>query len=400
MAKRAAQNALQMKLMNRLRVLRLIRRGTASRSELATETGLTRAAMSLIVADLVREGLLIETGLRRSMAGRKPVLLELRPGYAYSMGLTISRSGAEAGLLDLSGRLLYRAPIELSASSQSDAVHQIRQALRSLRSAGRTPPGRLLGLGISTPGPVDAPAGIILNPPNFDLWHDVRLCDKLKGLAEGRAFLENNSQALTMAEKAYGKGRECNSFVLLVVESGIGAGIMRGEERHSGWRGFGNEVGHTSINHEGPRCGCGLHGCVEVYASVPAVLARARKHHPRLQSWPEFVDLAHTGDAACRGLVNDQARALSTALVNVLNIFELEAVILTGDILYRGEMLRASVEREINQTAINRRLHHIPVHLSTLGEHSALRAAAGIATEKFFQGELEPDGTSLFGGRA
>jgi predicted NBD/HSP70 family sugar kinase len=396
MKTRTVQNALQMKFMNRLRVLRLIRRGAVARSELAAETGLTRAAMSLIVADLIDEGLLAETGLRSSSAGRKPVLLELRPQYAYAIGLTISRTGAEVGLVDLSGRLLFHLPVKLSRSSRAKTMLEIKQALRDLLASRDLVKGRRLGLGISTPGPVDVSTGTILNPPNFDLCHGVKLGEILKDIAGDHVFLENNSQALTMAEQAYGIGRDCASFAVLVVESGIGAGIVRGEERHTGWRGFGNEVGHTSINFKGPRCRCGLRGCVEVYASVPAVLQRAQKIHPRLKTWQDFVDLQHTGDSACRQLLEEQARALATALVNVLNIFELEAVVLTGDILYRGEMLRYLVEQYVNQTAINRRLRHIPVRLSNLGEHAELAAAAGIATEKFFQGELRPDVNAIF----
>lgn len=389
MTKRTVQNAAQMKFMNRLRILRLIRSGPVARSELAVKTGLTRAAISLIVADLLDEGAIVETGIRSSATGRKPILLELRPGYAYSVGLSISRAEAEVGVVDFSGHLVRRSPLSLRNSSRAQALRQIGQAVMRMIASGS--PGQLLGLGISMPGPVDVMTGTVLNPPNFTFWHGARMRDGLRDIAAGRVFLENNAQALTMAEKAYGKGREFNSFLLLVVESGIGAGIYRGEERHTGWRGFGNEVGHTSINFEGPLCGCGLKGCVEVYASVPAVLGKARIRHTKLQHWSELIDLAHRGDTVCCRLIEEQARALSTAVVNVLNVFELDAVVLTGDILYRGEMLRSKIEQHVGETAINRGLRHIPVHLSTLGAHSALAAAAGIATERFFQGELEPD---------
>lgn len=388
MAQKPALNAAQMKSINRLRVLRLIRRGAVARSELARETGLTRASISLIVTDLVNEGVLIETGLRSSAAGRKPVLLELRPEFACAFGLTISRVGTQAGLIDVTGRLLFQIPVTISKTSSARAILDVKQALRTVLGSGALK-GRLLGLGISTPGPVDVLTGTILNPPNFDLWHGVKLCEKLADTVGGPVFLENNSQALTMAEKAYGAGRQFGSFVLLVVEGGIGAGIIRGEERHSGWRGFGNEVGHTSINYNGPRCSCGLRGCVEIYASDQSVLTRAQKSHPSLASWQDFVDLTYTGDPMCRRLMDDQARALATVLVNVLNVFELDAVVLTGTILYRGETLRAAIEKYVNQTAITRHLRHVPVRLSTLGEHAELRAAAGIAIEQLVQGGMD-----------
>jgi predicted NBD/HSP70 family sugar kinase len=343
--------------------------------------------MSLIVADLMRDGLLTETGHRHSRGGRKAVLLELRPKYAHAMGLNISRTGAEVGLVDLSGHLVCSTALSLHPTSRVAALTSIKQALRRVRASAE---GVCLGLGVSTPGPVDTTSGMILNPPNFDLWHGVNLCDGLRDTVGNNVVLANNSQALTIAERAYGKGRESGNFMLLVVDSGIGAGIVRGDELYTGWHGLGSEVGHTSINYNGARCSCGLRGCVELYASTPTVVRRAQKTHPGLHTWEGFVDLVHSGDRVCRRLMDQQAHAIATALVNALNILELEAVVLTGDVLYRGEMIRAAIERYMNQSAINRRLHRISVHLSVLREHHELIAAAGMTIEKFFLGDLEP----------
>ncbi len=384
---RPGGNGSQTGLANRLRILRLIRRGPTARSELAVETGLTRAGISLIVSRLVEQGLLVETGWRGSAGGRKPVLLELRPDYGFAMGLTIARAGAEIGLVNLKGELLWQTPLRSEWPSRRVALLDIKQVLRRALASRRVANRRFLGLGISTPGPVDVTTGTILNPPHFELWQNVAICEEVAGVAGPGAFLANNSQALTMAEKAYGKGRDHSSFVLLVVERGIGAGIVHGGELFSGWRGFANEVGHTSIDYDGPVCECGLRGCLELYASVPNVLQRLRKTKPRVASWNDFIDLAYTGDTACLHLLEEQARALATALVNVINTLELEAIVLTGDILYRGELLRGAVERQVNQSAMNRRLRHIPVYLSSLDKHSPVMAAAGVAIEKFFAGD-------------
>lgn len=381
-------NSRYLKASNRRRILRLIRRGPVARSELAFETGLTRAAMTRIVGDLIEEGLLVESGRRSSAAGRKPVLVELRPDYACAMGLTLSRTGAAVGLIDLAGRLLLDRSVEIAGAPRSTALRHLKQGLRRILAAPRPAGSRMLGLGISAPGPIDTRNGTVLNPPNFDLWHGANLVAEFREICGDNVFLENNSTALTMAEKAYGKGRECGNFLLLVVESGIGAGIVQRGELYRGWHGFGSEVGHTSVNLQGPVCGCGLPGCVELYASVPNVLRRAREQKPGITSWQEFVNLALEGDRFCQRLLEGQARALGTAIVNVLNVLELEAVVLTGDILCRGELLRSLVERFINQSAINRRLHRIPVYLSPLVERAELMAAAAIVTEAFFQGDI------------
>jgi predicted NBD/HSP70 family sugar kinase len=212
----------------------------------------------------------------------------------------------------------------------------------------------------------------------------------MKELGLGNVLLENNAQALTMAENTFGAGRQSQSFVLLEIEAGIGAGIVSSRGLYSGWRGFGNEIGHTSIDFNGPLCSCGLNGCVEMYASVPRVLARAQKKDARIADWRTFMDRAVAGDLFCRHLLQEQARALGTVMVNIINVLELDAVVLTGDVLYRGEMLRAEIERILNETAINRWLRPVPVLLSPLGERPELMAAAGIPAEKFFQGLIEP----------
>jgi predicted NBD/HSP70 family sugar kinase len=371
--------------MNRLRVLRLIRRGAAAWFDLAAETGLTRAGISLIVTDLIAEGIVREGEMRRSAGGRRAVLLELEAGYAHALGLRISRGVAEAGPGGLQRQTGGLAAAGRGVGVEERAVLDIKRALLRVLGGKRPSRGRFLWLGISTPGPVDAQAGAVLNPPHFALWNGVRICDELAGAFGQRVFLANNSQALTMAERVYGRGRDFGSFVLLVVENGVGGGIVHGDEIYAGWRGFGHEIGHTSIDFRGPRCECGLRGCVELYASVPNVLGRAQAAHPRLETWKDFVDLVHGGDVVCQRLLGEQA-ALGVGLVNLLNMLELDAIVLSGDILYRGERLRAAVERYVNETAINRRLRHIPVFLSTLGEHAEVTAAAGLAIERYYQG--------------
>ena len=384
------RNAQEMKAGNRLNVLRLLRRESLSRSELAGRTGLTRAAMSLIVGELLVDGMVVEAARRKSAAGRRPVPVELNPDYAHSLGLTISRTGSEAGVADLCGRLLCRVPIDIAGLTRQESLRRMKDCLRGLMRKHAPLSGRWLGLGISTPGPVDVAAGAILNPPNFEIWHNVCLAAEMRNLGIGNVFLENNAQALTMAEKTFGAGRESKSFVLLEVEAGIGSGIVSNNGLYSGWRGFGNEIGHTSIDMNGPLCDCGLRGCVEMYASVPRVLAKAQKRNARIQNWHALMDRAAAGDAFCQRLLREQARALGTAIVNVINVLELDAVVLTGDVLYRGELIRADVERFLNETAINRWLRHVPVFLSPLGERPELMAAAGIPAEKYFQGVAEP----------
>lgn len=389
MTKKTGQNAAQMKVMNRLRLLRLVRRAPMARAELAREMGLTSAAVSLMVGEMLREGILVETGLRESSGGRKAVLLDLRPEYACALALSLTRSEIEIGLVDLRGRLLRQSVIESGRPASRPAVLEaIRRGLQRALRAPEVRQSRYFGLGVSAPGPVDAESGMILNPPNFALWHNVRIGEELRATAGPNIFLINDAQGMAIAEKNYGYGRHYSSFILLVIDVGIGAGIVRGDELFTGWHGLGSEIGHTSINYNGPLCGCGLRGCVELYASTPAVLRRAQEKHPRVDGWKALVDMASEGDAYCRRLIDEQARTIATALVNSLNILEPDAVVLSGDVLYRGEMLRAAIQKYIGLTAINRGFHRVAVHISEIREHYKLMGAAGLVTERFFHDGL------------
>ncbi|MDR3409343.1 MAG: ROK family transcriptional regulator [Formivibrio sp.] len=377
-----------MKTANRIQILRLLRRKSQSRSELSAETGLTRAAMSTIIGKLLQEEVVSETRGRRSAAGRRPVPVELRADYAYSLGLTISRVAVEVGLADFRGMLISRIPVDVRRANRAEALRRIKAALEGAMK--EYPGARWLGLGISTPGPVDVATATVLSPPNFEMWHDACLRDEFKDLGIGNIFLENNAQALTMAEKSFGIGRMASSFVLIEVEAGIGGGLVFNGEIYSGWGGFGNEIGHISIDQNGPQCKCGLRGCVELYSAPARILTEVRKKHPGIRNWEHFIDRAIAGEPYCKKVLAKQAQALSTAIVNVINVLELDAVVLTGDILYRGELLRSEIERLVNEFAINRQRRQVPVYLSPLGERPELKAAAGIPAEKFFQGLVEP----------
>jgi len=147
-----------------------------------------------------------------------------------------------------------------------------------------------------------------LNLPNFDIWHDVGIVEEMKGLGLNNIFLENNAPALTMMEKAYGVGRETRSFVLLLVEAGIGGGIAFVDKLYSGWRCFGQEIGHMSIDLNGHLCDCGRLGCVELFACEPRILAAARKHDPNIRRWKVFADRAAARNPYCGRSLAERAR--------------------------------------------------------------------------------------------
>ena len=138
-----------------------------------------------------------------------------------------------------------------------------------------------MGLGITAPGPLDSGKGTILNPPNFKKWKNTAIVSELKKTFDFDIMLENNASALAVAEKNYGAARGFSDFILLVVDTGVGAGIITDGSLYKGSNSLGAELGHTSIIYNGKKCDCGNNGCLEVYASVPAILEEAQKIDPK-----------------------------------------------------------------------------------------------------------------------
>ena len=388
--KNAATNAARMKGSNKRLILEIVRRKPISRVELSRITGLTRAAVTMLVDGLLSDGVLVETGTARSRHGRRPVLLDLNPSSLYAIGVSIARDGCAAGIVDLKGSPIATRPVPLDSCAGADqCLDRIAECLRALIAASGVPAGKILGIGVGMPGPVDINTGTALNPPNFAMWHNVRVVERLAESFPFGAFLENNSACLALAEKSFGLGAELGGFMLLVVDTGIGTGIVVNDRLYRGVGGLGSEVGHTTVDLNGPTCGCGNRGCLELYASIPSVIKAIRRHEAGIASWSGIVDGAMDGNTACMEAIRMEARYLAAGIVNAMNILELEAVILSGDVSYKPELLLDRIREHVDRTAMTRTIHRLRVEASSIRESSGLISAASIVIQRFFDGEIE-----------
>ncbi len=388
--KRSAPNSTNMKFRNKFRILNIIRKSSVSRAELSRMIGLTRAAITLIVDELIQNGILVETGTAEAEFGRKPILLDLNPDYGYSLGVSILRNGCMIGVFNFKGALLRKKVVSLKGSFDADVcIKIIIKELKKIISVAGIPYEKILGIGINAPGPIDIYSGTILNPPNFKTWHNVQIVQEIKKVLPLNIYLENNSTSLALAENNYGSGAQFSSFMLIVVDSGVGSGIIINDQLYRGVGGFGSEVGHTSINMNGIQCSCGNRGCLEVYTSIPSVLKRINKCGMRISTWNEIVDEALNGNELCMKAIDMEAHYLSVGIVNAMNILELEAVILAGDINYRGDLIVDKIRNYVSRTVMTRNINKIKIINSSIVENSEIIAAASVVNQRFFQGEID-----------
>jgi glucokinase len=232
--------------------------------------------------------------------------------------------------------------------------------------------GDFLGVGIGSPGPLDRTTGIVLMTPNLG-WRDFPLRDRVSDRLRLPASLDNDANCATLGEWWRGAAKGAAEVVGITIGTGIGGGLILGGKLYHGASDVAGELGHTTIDSTGRRCKCGNYGCLEAYASGPAIADRARE---MLQDYSGSVLLEMTGgdpmqitaqtvyDAATRGdmiareVVRDTARFLGTGIANLLNILNPEVVVVMGGVTHAGnalmEPLRAEVRRRAFPPAVAR----------------------------------------------
>lgn len=380
-----ATNSAYMKLANRKLVLNLIRKQSISRAEIARRTGLTRAAVSLIMDELIEEGIVVEKGYcENTTFGRRPMCLGINSKHLYAIAIDITKKKSEMGIVSITGDLIAKDNLSLrDIHDPNEAIKQIASKVSTLINK-HVDTQKIIGIGISTPGPVDIINGQILNPPNFEIWQNVKVVDLFKEYLDFNIFLDNRSIALTIREKNYGLGLELKSFVqVLVNRAGIGAGLVMNDKIYRGMMGQGSELGHTSIDMNGIGCQCGNIGCLECYASITAVLDRVQRNYPNVTSWEEIVDRA-ANEAFFMDVIKDEGMYLSIGIANCMNLLELEAVVLSGDIIYKPELLIDEIKKHLKQKSITSSIKEIKVLASKPQKDIYIISAATIVIEKFF----------------
>ncbi len=379
------RNAASMKLNNMLEIIDIVRRGPVSRADVARATGLTRAAVTIIVDRLQKEGILEGPGTDQER-GRKNSLLQLKDQRFYFMGIDITRVNCSLCIADIKGNSIAEAGFPLSADDTfEDVLPLIRDHVQDIcRSIGGTE--RLTGVGVSTPGPVDTAAGRVLTPTNFPMLHHQNIIEQLREVVGCGIWLENNATARTLYEKNLGAGRPFRNYMVMIVDTGVGSGLVL-EGRLFRGLGFAGEAGHTSVNMDGPLCACGNRGCLEGYAAIPSLLRREFAGYNGVSSWKDVVDLALAGNAQCLDVIDREARYLAQSIINTANLLDLEAVILIGFISYRPELLLERIRCAVQGVRITGRIHGLEIIASQERENAGALSAAIIAMEKFLEGQ-------------
>jgi N-acetylglucosamine repressor len=397
------RNIQDVKLDNRSLVFERIRSsGGVSRAELARRTGLTPSTVTNIVKELIRMGLIKESGLLPSSGGRRPSRLQINAQWGFLVGVYLARSWISARLTDLNlGTAISRRTESSSLSEPVEiTVPALLTMIRELISDADVPRDRIIGIGICAPGPLDPHEGVFTTVPNFPGWNDVPLARIVEEETGVRTILDNDATASALAEKWFGVAREMDTFVYILADAGVGGGIVIDGELYHGQHDIGGEIGHTTVDLHGRRCGCGNVGCLELYAAPQAIVAQVREtvragRESLVEQWGgEYLDAlnfemivraARQGDAVALDAIRGMSQALAVGVINLMHSLDPEAILIGGQASLAGDLLFDTIEAVVRERSLSKESREISILPSQLGAEAPIIGALCLVLREVFR---------------
>jgi glucokinase-like ROK family protein len=394
-----------MRELNKALVLNLVRQErTISRTDIAQRTRLSRSTISTIVNELINEGWLVESGTGKSRGGRRPILLTFNYQAGYVLGIGAGATHLLALVTDLDAQIMAETerPFDTADGPEVGLAAMVSIGRDMLTEAG-VDASRLLGIGVGVPGPVDHSRGATISPPIMPGWSGVPVRDLLRQQLFGvPVYLENDANLGALGEQHYGAGQDIDNLAYLKVATGVGCGIIIGGQIYHGQTGAAGEIGHLTIDEDGPPCKCGSFGCLEAMAGGPAIARRAltavQAGRPTALAQSDLNDgltagdvsrAAGEGDALSRQLLWDAGRLLGIAVADLINLLNPGRVIIGGGVSQAGELILKSLRETAQQRSMRAAIGNTDIVQAALGRRSTALGAVALVLEEAFRSPAE-----------
>ncbi len=398
-----ARKGLRKSSQTELGMLKLIQmRPNISRVELAKVSGMSTAAMSGTVHALIKKNLIVEVQQASAGLGRRRIALSIRPNLAYLLGVDLGTYHLRVVVADMTGKIVYSRELKTEmASGRQEVLVRTFAAMREAILESGLDPRSIRGIGMGHSGVIDVEKGLVLSfprPGQMQQWKDVPLQKMLEDEFGIPCLLEDSARAVATAEKHFGAGEHLKDFLYIDVGMGIGAAIFIDGLLYRGSNGSAGEVGHITVEENGPLCFCGNRGCLEALASCTAIIDNVKNAiHKGVTteisemaggdlndiSMEIIAEAAEKNDSLGYRALNDAATRIGVAAADLVNLLNPSALILGGG-LFRAApaFLMDHLKRTIRQRALEESGHDVHLMVSKLGSEAGALGAAHLIAEK------------------
>lgn len=309
----------------------------------------------------------------------------------YSIGVDLGGTSIKVGLVSREGKIIKQNQLESRAAEGPKAViSQIKTGINEMLDGAKY---KVAGIGIGSPGLINHEKGSVENPPNFPGWEKVQLGNILKKEYNMNVFVENDANAAAIGEFIFGAGKKLNSFIMVTLGTGVGGGLIIDRKIYRGLTGSAGEIGHITVDYNGPKCNCGSYGCIEAYCGnnylVRRIKSELSEHDDSTLALllqgddstltPKLISEAATlgGDYA-RSIIIDVAQKLGYGLASVVNLLDVCTIIIGGGVSGFGELLFQNVEETIKQRVMKPFRSRIKVKPARLKNEAGIKGASAL----------------------
>jgi glucokinase len=336
----------------------------------------------------------------QTTAGTLPAtgnLTVLTDGGLY-IGVDIGGTKVAAGIVNNKGEIGRQSKGPMSAhGTAAQGLSCVVNAINNVLEGDPRLKESLRGIGICSPGPLDPRGGVVINPPNLPCWRNFPLADEVSRIFGVPVKVDNDANAAALAESLWGAARGYQNVFFAIVGTGIGTGILFDGKLYYGRTGAAGEGGHVTIDYNGPRCGCGKLGCIEILAAGPAIGKRARA---KLEAGgksamcdlvngnldlvtSEIVGCAYSkGDPLAREVLLETVELMSIWLGSMIDLLDPDVLILGGGAATMLQPFYGEIRERLPRWCVNTRCQEIPILLANFGNEAGIAGGAALT----FQG--------------
>ncbi len=370
---------------NQKRVLDLLRtEGPLTQAELARRATLSRSTVSSIVAELQSAGMVRNDPDVRFAPPRKPgrpgSLLSLDPSVGAVIGVDIDHERLSVLVADAAHTVLAEDHRTLERDHDAHDVMRLTSRLvaRTVQRAG-VKREQLAGAGVGLAGPVDLVTGRVHPSSIAPSWQFVDAQKELEALLELPVYIDNDANLGALAEMTWGVGRGVSEAAYVKVDTGVGVGIVVAGQIYRGATGTAGEIGHTTVDENGPVCRCGNRGCLEGLVGTAALVESLRTRYRADLTMDDVLRSAADGDVGCRRALADAGRQLGVQVANLCNLLNPRLVIIAGKLSEADEIVLEPLRTTFARHALPHAVETVEVVRAALGERATALGGAALA---------------------
>lgn len=394
------------KYLQKIRLVKLLHtEGAKSNADICRVLNISSPTSIILLNELLSEGLIEKKGKGKSIGGRKPELYSLLNNSFYVLCIEMDRFKTEMAILDNNNNNITGIKsFSLRLTKDKSAIKLLHEFAEQLISSSGIDTNKLVGIGLGMPGLVDSNAGRNYTYLVSSSGDSKTLQDILEEKFNKPVYVQNDVKTNTLAECRFGLALNKKDALVLLMDWGIGLGIIMDGKLQSGMSGFAGEIGHIPFVKDGELCHCGKRGCLETVASGIA-LARMAKEGIKSgqtsilntlseeeidQIEPQIViDAANKGDQYAINILSQVGENLGKAVATLIQLFNPELIILGGKIAEAKQYITIPMRHAINTYCMTRIREHTKIVLSTLGHSAGILGSASIVIENTFERQIE-----------